>query len=414
MSSGKPADRHPAVAFLDPLTEAFLAADKSLYLVGGIVRGLELGSYSEADDLDLTTDARPNEVKEIIRPVVSSIWNQGEKFGTIGARFEGRPIEITTHRAESYKSDSRKPTVSFGDDLDTDLSRRDFTINAMAMTLPGGVLVDPYGGRDDLSARRLRTPLDPSISFGDDPLRILRAARFMTRFELVPTPELIAAAKSMAPRLDIVSVERIQIETELLLALDDPGDGLDFLREVGVIAFLFRSLESVDGVAAASKPGRSAALRRSALLGHGGPEQARQWLTDHRYSTDVRQGTVAIIGGAEELANVSATASDVRRFVATVGLDRVEQAFGLAELRPDLYKDPAEIREIFDQLRSSEDLSDLASPLSGSEIMELLEIEASRTVGAASKFLAARRIEQGPLTKAEARAVLKQWWTAEK
>ncbi len=414
MSPGESSDRHPVVAFLDPLTDAFVAADKTLYLVGGIVRGLMLGSYSEDDDLDLTTDARPNEIKEIIGPVVSSIWNQGEKFGTIGARFQGRPVEITTHRAESYNSDSRKPLVSFGDDLATDLSRRDFTINATAMALPDAALIDPYGGRDDLNERRLRTPLDPAISFGDDPLRILRAARFMTRFSLDPTPELVTAAKSMARRLDIVSVERIQVETELLLGLDNPSVGLEFLRDVGVTGFLFGPLESAEGLAAASIPAHSAMLRRCALLCHGGSEGARQWLLDHRYSTEDRQRTYGIIGGAEELSKVANSPAEVRRFVAKVGPGIVDSVFALVELRPDLYKDPAEIRSIYERLGATEDLSDLGSPLSGSEIMELLDLGASRAVGAASKMLASHRIDKGPLTKAEAKTLLEQWWHVDK
>jgi poly(A) polymerase len=414
VSLGEPSDRHPAVVFLDPLTEAFVAAGKTLYLVGGIVRGLMLGSYSEDDDLDLTTDARPGEIKDIIRPVVSSIWNQGEKFGTIGARFQGRPVEITTHRAESYNSDSRKPIVSFGDDLATDLSRRDFTINAMAMALPDATLIDPYGGRDDLNALHLRTPLDPAISFGDDPLRILRAARFMTRFNLDPTPELVTAAKSMASRLDIVSIERIQVEIELLLGLDNPSGGLEFLREVGVTGFLFGPLESAEGIAAASIPGHNGTLRRCALLSQGGAEGAKQWLSDHRYSTEDRRRTHGIIGGAEELSDVGNTPAEVRRFVAKVGLGRVDSVFALAELRPDLYNDPAEIRLIYERLGGSEDLSDLGSPLSGSEIMELLDIGASRAVGAASKMLASHRIDTGPLTKAEATTLLEQWWNVEK
>lgn len=403
-------DRHRAVLFLDPLTEAFAKAGKRLYLVGGIVRGIQMGAYSTDDDLDLTTDARPSEVKEIIADVVSSVWTQGESFGTIGARFKGRPVEITTHRAESYNSDSRKPVVQFGDDLETDLSRRDFTINAMALSLPDGSLVDPYGGRSDLTEHRLATPLDPSISFGDDPLRILRAARFISRFDLTPAPELHAAAKSTLGRLDIVSIERIQIEIELLLSLDSPGEGLKFLSETGVLKHIFGAMDSDASRLAASVPGLSALLRRCALLGHAGPDRTKEWLQDHRYSTDERQLTTAIVRAAHSLRSVNPSPADVRSFVANTGLDRLPAVFALARLRPDIYANPNDIETVVAALADSEDLSDLGSPLSGAEIMEVLEIGQSRAVGAATNYLASKRIQDGPLTKTHAIELIKTWW----
>lgn len=410
----EPGPRHPAVTFLDPLTAAFIDAGKTLYLVGGIVRGVELGAYSEDDDLDLTTNARPGEIKQIIDGVVSSIWTQGEKFGTIGARFKGRPVEITTHRAESYNSDSRKPEVQFGDDLKTDLSRRDFTINAMALALPEGSLKDPYGGRADLSAKHLRTPLDPSISFGDDPLRILRAARFITRFGLTPAPDLLSAAQAAVPRLDIVSIERIQIEVELLLGLEAPKAGIDFLNEAGVMKYVFGAMDSEESRAAAAVPGLSARVRRCALLGHAGPKATQQWLSDHRYSTEERQATTAIVRSAHWLASVVHTAAGVRSFVVATGLEHVETVFVLARLRPDIYADPALVEALYRELSLSEDLTNIGSPLTGAEIMATLNIGQSRAVGAAVKYLATERIKRGPITKSDAIELIRKWWATEK
>ena len=162
------------------------------------------------------------------------MWVQGKRFGTIGASRNGRTFEITTHRAEVYVPDSRKPEVVFGDDVVTDLSRRDFTVNAMALRLPDLELIDPFDGLSDLSRRRLRTPLDPVVSFSDDPLRMLRAARFISGYQLEPSSELVAAVANLHERLSIVSAERIRDELDRLLTLPDPQPGLWFRRPHGV------------------------------------------------------------------------------------------------------------------------------------------------------------------------------------
>ena len=164
------------------------------------------------------------------------MWTQGKRFGTIGCRKDGVTYEITTHRAEAYSPDSRKPDVAFADAIETDLSRRDFTVNAMALRLPDVELIDPFGGLDDLSARRLRTPLAPEESFSDDPLRMLRAARFIARFALVPVEPLVAAVRAMGERLEIVSAERIRDELDKLVVVEQPGPGLWFLVDTGLAA----------------------------------------------------------------------------------------------------------------------------------------------------------------------------------
>src|SRR5206468_2315373 len=155
-----------------------------------------------------------------------AIWTQGERFGTVGAELAGDRFEITTFRAEVYHADSRKPEVTFSDDVATDLSRRDFTINAMALALDEPELVDPMGGLADLAARRLRTPLSPEVSFGDDPLRMLRAARFVATLGFEPDPDLVAAVEQMRGRLQIISAERIREELSKMLLADDPSPGL--------------------------------------------------------------------------------------------------------------------------------------------------------------------------------------------
>ncbi len=234
----------PVLHELAPLAARFREAGHRLYLVGGTVRDLFVASGRDDFDLDLTTDARPPEIKRCLEGWADAIWTQGEKFGTIGAQVRDeatgfqRIYEITTFRAEAYADDSRKPHVVFADEIDADLSRRDFTVNAMALELTGddGVpeLIDPFDGAVDLANRVLRTPIGPEISFSDDPLRMLRAARFIAGYQLSPTPELVEAVRELAPRLEIVSAERIRDELDKLIVLDHPAAGLWFLVDTGL------------------------------------------------------------------------------------------------------------------------------------------------------------------------------------
>ncbi|HEX2023882.1 MAG TPA: CCA tRNA nucleotidyltransferase, partial [Acidimicrobiales bacterium] len=219
---------------LGPLAERFAGAGRRLYLVGGSVRDAILGRPLEEIDLDFTTNARPDETKALLDGWADSVWAQGERFGTIGAARGGRRYEITTHRAEAYTPDSRKPDVAFADAVEADLSRRDFTVNAMALALPDATLVDPFGGIADLAAHRLRTPLAPEESFADDPLRMLRAARFIAGYDLGPDPELVEAVRALRSRLEIVSAERIREELDKLLVVEHPAKGLWFLVETGL------------------------------------------------------------------------------------------------------------------------------------------------------------------------------------
>ncbi|MEZ5237699.1 MAG: hypothetical protein R2716_01645 [Microthrixaceae bacterium] len=229
-----PERARPIIERVRPMARRFSDAGHHLYLVGGAVRDLFVDEEGfDHDDLDLTTDAPPEEVKAILAPMADALWTQGERFGTIGATIDGEDFEVTTHRAEVYDPESRKPTVEFrGTDLATDLSRRDFTINALALEVTGDspTLSDPFDGLADLMARRLRTPLDPNVSFSDDPLRMMRAARFVARFSLSADDDLVAAVRAGAQRLAIVSPERVRDELCKLVVLEDPTDGLWILQ----------------------------------------------------------------------------------------------------------------------------------------------------------------------------------------
>src|SRR6478736_4218650 len=219
---------------VDTLARAFADAGFELAIVGGPVRDALLGRRT--NDLDFTTDARPDDILRVVKPVSSTQWDIGRAFGTIGARVRGEQVEITTYRADSYDGVTRKPTVEFGDTIEGDLVRRDFTVNAMALRVPGQTLVDPTGGVEDLLHGILRTPADPQVSFGDDPLRMLRAARFASQLGFAVDPATEAAMEELRATLEIVSPERIQGELVKLLATDDPVRGIRLLVETGLMA----------------------------------------------------------------------------------------------------------------------------------------------------------------------------------
>ena len=217
-----------------PLAGRFDAAGHRLYVVGGAVRDALLDLERGQADLDLTTDALPEETEALLRGWADAVWSQGKRFGTVGCSFRGIRFEITTHRAEAYRPDSRKPNVAFGTDVEADLSRRDFTVNAIALRLPDAELVDPFDGRVDLMERRLRTPLAPDASFEDDPLRMLRAARFVAGYGLRPEPSVVATVERLHRRLGIVSAERIRDELDKLVVVARPSEGLSFVAGTGL------------------------------------------------------------------------------------------------------------------------------------------------------------------------------------
>src|SRR5919106_3388422 len=223
---------------IDPMSkelgDRFQAAGHELYLVGGVVRDLVMGRLAPDTDADFATDASPAETSRVLRGWAEAQHLVGARFGTVGARRRDRVLEITTFREERYPVDERKPAVTFAKDIQTDLSRRDFTINAMAVRLPEGEFVDPFEGVRHLAAKRLDTPLDPEIAFSDDPLRMLRAARFVSQLGVTPAPRVVDAIRRMRERLRIVSSERIRAELDKLLVGDAAGAGLAMLVDSGL------------------------------------------------------------------------------------------------------------------------------------------------------------------------------------
>lgn len=415
-----------------PVAERFREAGYRLFLVGGVVRDLvvarDRGQPLAGNDIDLTTDARPADIRRLIEPLADVIWDQGERFGTIGARVAGRSLEITTHRAEAYDPESRKPMVSFGDDISGDLARRDFTINAAAIELPNGTLHDPHDGLRDLRHHVLRTPLSPEVSFTDDPLRMLRAARFIPRFGLAPSPEVEAAASELAGRLDIVAVERVADELERLLLVRAPRSGFDFLVEVGLLTHVIPELSTVDdagieaAVALASATGEGDAwspgdldrlVRRAGLLWPV-RSTATEQLARLRYSKAETTRTRNLLDAVERGLTADPNPSTVRRLAASAGSDALVAVatlatnlvgVGLARLGP-----VAELVRVIEELLRTENLSDLNGPLSGAEIMELLDLEPGPAVGRALNRQRELRIERGPLSGDEVSAAMLEWW----
>jgi poly(A) polymerase len=455
----------PVLRELAPLAERFEAAGHRLYLVGGTVRDLILGRDLDGD-YDLTTDARPGEVKRLIGDWADAVWTQGERFGTIGAKKDGRLLEITTHRAEVYVPDSRKPDVTFSDEVETDLSRRDFTVNAMALSLPEPVLIDPFAGAVDLAAGALRTPLDPEVSFSDDPLRMLRAARFIAGYDLEPTPELVAAVEAMHDRLAIVSAERIRDELDKLLTVDHPARGLWFVVDTGLAEHVVPELPAmrleqdpihrhkdvlahtiavVENVTRDARPEFDFRRTRLAALFHDvgkprtrgyrqgkgvtfhhhevvGARMTRDRMRALRYSND----DVDSVSRLVELHlrfhtyRLGWTDSAVRRYVRDAGdlleelnvLTRCDCTTRNARKAEMLGRRMDELEARIDELNAEEELKAMRPDLDGNAVMARLGIPPGPLVGQALAFLLELRLDEGPLGEEEAGRRLDAWWAA--
>ncbi len=411
---------------IEPVATRFSDAGHRLYLVGGGVRELLLAGSGPfdvtANDIDLTTDAVPRDIKRLVSPLAEAVWSQGERFGTIGAKVGGHDLEITTHRAEAYDPQSRKPIVTFGEQLDEDLSRRDFTINAAAIELSVGDLHDPYDGAGDLEAGLLRTPLSPAISFGDDPLRMMRAARFIARFGLKPSGELERAAVELADRLRIVSVERIADELNRLLLVADPTAGLDFLERTGLLDQIVPELAdptiraNAISLAGADGPGP---VRLAGLLWPVRGEGA-DILRRLKYSRADMNATTRLLSGVDRAVTGSIDEAAVRRVTTGVGFENLEAVRGLASNLAAVADDGGGIGVLADdcrrlvaligELSAAEDLSNLESPLSGQQIMDAIGVAPGPDIGRAQKFLRDLRIDGGPLGEDAAVQALKRWW----
>lgn len=458
-----------ASTHVDRLARAFDDAGFELALVGGPVRDAFLDR--PVTDLDFTTDARPDEILAIVAPIADAHWDIGRAFGTIGARFSGETVEITTYRADTYDGTTRKPVVAFGDSLEGDLVRRDFTVNAMALRLPSRVLVDPSGGVQDLAARVLRTPIEPEVSFGDDPLRMMRAARFTAQLGFGIHFQTAAAMTEMADRIAIVSVERVSDELSKLLVSASPTDGIRVLVDSGLAALVLpevpalrlevdehahhkdvyehslRVLEQAIDLERA-RPGIESpdlVLRLAALLhdigkpvtrrieGGGvvtfhhhdvvGAKMATRRLRELRFDKDTIAGVARLI----ELhlrffgySDAAWTDSAVRRYVRDAG-DQLERLHILtrADVTTRNRRKADRLSFAYDDLEErvaaiaeAEGKAAVRPDLDGEAIMRILGLTPGREVGDAYRFLLELRLEEGPLGAEIAEERLRAWWAA--
>lgn len=395
-----------------PVVGALAAQGHRAFLVGGVVRDLVLGRSRDAPDIDLTTDARPPQIIAALTDVADDLWTQGQRFGTIACRAGGRLFEITTHRSEAYVAESRKPVVEFSEHVEVDLSRRDFTVNAMAIELPQGELIDPFGGIGDLRSAALRTPLSAEISFSDDPLRMLRAARFVAGYGLVATGDVEAAMRDLRGRLAIVSRERIRDELDKLLALTDPTAGFELLHRTGVLHEFLP--EAVPGGFAVVAGARALAARRAALFVYADRARAAARLAELRYSSNDQRDARDILDAVDRLAALDHDRvgdAAARRLAHATGAV-LPDAIALARLVAPESSAIDAITARLAALRETEDLDRLEPELDGDEVQALLGIAPGRDVGRALAFLLDLRLDEGLLGKAQAAARLREWWSA--
>lgn len=458
----------PAVA---ELARLFQEAGHELALVGGTVRDAFLGRGLSGDeiDLDFTTDAKPEQTEAILAPLGKNLWDTGRRFGTIGVMLGGYVCEITTYRSDAYDGTTRKPEVQFGTSLEADLTRRDFTVNAMALRVPDLVLVDPTGGFDDLLAGRLRTPGAPEISFGDDPLRMLRGARFRAQLGFALDPEAAAAAQRMASTLEIVAAERVQQELAKLLLSADPTAGIRTLVDTGLadqvlpevpalrleideharhkdvyehsLIALDRALELERSrghqpdlvlrlavllhdigkpATRAIEPGGGVTFHHHDVLG---ARLAAKRLKALRFDkatieavSDLIRLHLRFFGYAEGVWTDAA----VRRYVRDAG-DQLERLHILsrADVTTRNQRKADRLARAYDDLEAriaalaeEEELAALRPDLDGEQIMAILGIPPGREVGEAYRFLLDARLDEGPLGAEEAERRLRSWWSA--
>lgn len=450
------------------VAELFVRRGEEIALVGGPVRDAFLGET--ASDLDLATSAHPEVTEEIVRGWADAVWTVGREFGTIACRKGDKQIEITTYRTETYEENSRKPAVEYGKTLEGDLSRRDFTVNSMAMRLPQMVLVDPFDGLEDLAAGILRTPVSAVQSFRDDPLRMMRAARFTAQLGLDVDLEVMEAMSAEAPRLEIVSAERIRGELERLLISPRPRRGLELMVYTGVAQYVFPELSdlvstvdehgrhkdvyehtltvldqamALETGADGPVPGPDLILRLAALMHDIGKPATRRFegkkVTFHHHEvvgakmaakrmkalrfdkattkavTDLVAGHLRFHGYGEQ----SWTDAAVRRYITDAG-DQLERLHRLtradvttgnrrkAQFLRDAYDD---LEERIAALREKEELDSIRPELSGEDIMALLNIPPSPAVGRAYKFLLNLRMDEGEVGRDVATQRLLDWWS---
>lgn len=440
------------------LAALFAAAGKALYLVGGSVRDALLGRMEDTD-LDFATDARPEEIRSIVGDWATDLYLAGQTFGTIGAIRGGRLHEITTFRREVYREESRKPVVTFSDDIATDLSRRDFTVNAMAILVPGAdgapEMVDPYGGLVDLASQTLRCPLDPHIAFGDDPLRMLRLYRFVSQLGFSPDEAAVAAVAEMRDRLKVVSAERIQAEFDKLMVGDHVGAALwglvtsglaeEFLPELPALAVeqdpVHRHKDVLaHTIAVVEKTSPDLTTRLAALFHDVGKPATRRFerggVSFHhhevvgarmtkermralRYGKKVTDDVAQLVflHMRPHTYKMGWTDSAVRRYVRDAGpllgrlneLVRCDVTTRNAKRARAIERRIDELEERIVELREQEELDALRPPIDGNDVIRYLDLTPGPIVGEAMKVLYEHRIDHGPFTPEEAYALLDEW-----
>ena len=456
--------REPKLAELGSL---FAEAGFEIALVGGPVRDALLGRAG--NDWDFATNARPDDIERLVKPWAEATWDMGREFGTIGAQIGQARFEITTYRTDSYDPDSRKPDVDFGDTLEGDLSRRDFTVNSMAVRLDQLQFVDPFDGLSDIAAQILRTPVDPVQSFSDDPLRMLRAARFASQLGFTIEAQTLATMSELHERLEIVSKERIREEFSRLLLTENPRLGITvlvdtgladvFLPELGALRLEIDEhhrhkdvyehsltvLEQAIGMEHRISEQPDLVIRLAALLHDIGKPKTRRFreggaVTFHHHDVVgaklVRSRMKELRFSKDDIDAVSDlielhlrfhgygtsewTDSAVRRYVRDAGeqlirlhvLTRADCTTRNQRKADRLSRDYDHLEKRIAILSEQEELSNLRPDLDGNEIIDILGIQPGPEVGRAYKYLLELRIERGPLNKEQATAELKAWWSS--
>jgi len=455
----------PVLPLLTDLGGRFAAAGHELALVGGPVRDAFLGRTSP--DLDFTTSAHPDAIEKILSAWGSAVWDMGRDFGTIGARLGATVVEVTTYRADAYDGVTRKPVVAFGTSLEEDLFRRDFTMNAMALRLPDLTFVDPYAGLVALTERTLRTPGPPEVSFGDDPLRMMRAARFVAQLGVVPAPEVVEAMTAMASSLDIVSAERIRDELVKLLLGAHPRAGLEVLVRTGLAAHMLPELpalalevdehhrhkdvyehsltvlEQAIALEGDDVPGPDLVLRLAALLhdigkpatrrfeaGGGvsfhhhevvGAKLAAKRMRALRFDKDTTKAVARLVELHLRFHGYGQgqwTDSAVRRYVTDAGglLGRLHR-LTRADCTTRNVRKARQLAATYDDLEArigrllaAEELGKVRPDLDGNDIAQVLGIAPGPVLGRAYKYLLSVRLDEGPVGPEVARERLLAWW----
>ncbi|MGQ0825149.1 MAG: CCA tRNA nucleotidyltransferase [Actinomycetota bacterium] len=437
------------------LSDLLRGAKHRAYLVGGSVRDAFMDRNDRVGDVDIATDARPETVAGLVHGWADSVWLQGQRFGTIGCEKDGEAFEITTFRADVYHPESRKPTVTYSDTIETDLSRRDFTVNAMAIALDEPELVDPFGGLEDLAQRRLRTPLTPEASFGDDPLRMLRAARLAATLDFEPDAAVVDAIVAMRGRLGIISAERIRDELSKLLVAVDPAPGLWLIARTGLADEFLPELNAMrleqdpihrhkdvleHTIAVVAKTSPNLTVRLAALLHDVGKPATRGFAAEgvsfhHHEVVGARMAKQrlralrypgAIVDDVTQLVylhlrfhtyHMGWTDSAVRRYVRDAGglllelneLTRCDCTTRNAKKAQALSRRMDELEARIHELEQKEELAKIKPPLDGTEIMNFLGVPPGPIVGRARAFLLDIRLDEGPIAPQVAYERLAAW-----